>query len=1395
MDKRSITLVRSVQDTDLRAVCGYSNFGFVQYNTASLPDRLYSGLDAASRPQSFRIGEAELDVTLLPTPLEALLSTPAGEGDGLAQETRRAIARLEALWLLTEDRHRLLDAEAVEPLSHQASLVEHVLANESLRRVMIADEVGLGKTIEAGLIIRRLFENSASVTPRVLYLTEARLVDGVVEELERLRIRPRPRRWTTTAQEARLVPNDSDPMVVASIHRAVYQVKGGVNHFETVAQSGPWDVIIIDEAHHLSDWSQDGSDPQQRMRLVRKLVEERLTPGGRVLLLSGTPHQGHDARFRNLLQLLRTDAESDDDLRGRIIYRIKEDIRDWDNQPLFPLRSVRPPTRVKAPQAYAQWLQSVHQLLSVVVASRAGAWRRAQALQWCASSPHAGVAFLVRLALRARMSASGHAAVAAALAALRPYRGGPADEPLASLEARILAGRDELDEEDAADFHAQAGAVANVLQQGTALIQSDALAAKLQHLYSWLDGAPDEKFVVFAQPIETVYTLRERIEAKLGPGSVSLIVGGQRQDERNEEIRRFRDGDARVLVSSRSGGEGINLQVSRRLVHFDVPWNPMEMEQRVGRVHRYGSVDTVIVETLVLQGSREERVLDRARARLGQIIRDIDRSRFELLYSRTMALIPIGELAALMAGEAFGPLTPSDEERVDRLITEGYRQWEQTDASFRARSEALRSLDRGPVRDDDLERLLVDGLGARVEEGWQRRCLRKVPGKAEPELVREPARVLRLPDGSLGYVGRDAGLGLVGAERTMVRRLGLNDVWVADALRRAVGVTDPQAKEQRAFAKGIGSTLVAPAFWGDFAARAGAPALAAGGLLTAYCLRRLDVRGIQPREVDTSMRYFLTSASGEVDLPLEPAAAADLVRAIRAPRPKRSRPALLAADALRDREERRIEALRRIQPGDPVVAVFPLAAIWIEPVAETRYHVPRAASSAQPTRDRVEGDADEESAGAVGGRTRPPQGAESFPVTSDVRTYIVLPVASGAAPKDAQPVVTRIHRIQRRREEFAEEIEGILNRLGARNTLDVHDPDEVAAEFMAAEPDNGPKVHVTKLAAIHVLIARGPARALDSLATDPDVGAVIDADELVLEIPPPVDERVAPAVAAWHLSAVGAPDAHHAGITGANVWIGFADTGINVMHPELTGRSLLCAEFDASGVKVAETSGDAHGHGTHVAAIAAGRNVGVAPDARIAMARIFTSSSRRANAAQVLAGINWLATVARPDGELGVDLMCLSWCSTTASGEVYSAAYKTVIQSVRSLGVEVFAAIGNSGPGRHGSPGDYIETIGVGAIDRDGRPWSFSCGGIVAEEGGISKPDLLAPGVDVYSASSDGGYTVKTGTSMAAPAVAGVAALILQQRGKGVDLRQELRARARPIGDLPEEARLLRAHF
>ena len=151
--------------------------------------------------------------------------------------------------------------------------------------------------------------------------------------------------------------------------------------------------------------------------------------------------------------------------------------------------------------------------------------------------------------------------------------------------------------------------------------------------------------MLFAQPIETVSAFAHYLERTYGVRP-AVIIGGQTDQARQEEIDRFwRPNGPQFLVSSRAGGEGINLQVARRLVHMDVPWNPMDLEQRVGRVHRFGSRETVLLDTLVMRDSREEEAYAVADQKLRMITKAlVPKDQFDALFSRVMTLIPPEEL-------------------------------------------------------------------------------------------------------------------------------------------------------------------------------------------------------------------------------------------------------------------------------------------------------------------------------------------------------------------------------------------------------------------------------------------------------------------------------------------------------------------------------------------------------------------------------------------------------------------------------------------------------------------------------------------------------------------------------------------------------------------------------
>lgn len=774
-----------------RAENGYSrallresdSFGIPELDLVSPPRRFWDDR-APSAPALLEIGLDASRIPQIPTPTEILSSLP--EGDNWTAMSRRSLQRLSAWFLICEDPQGRLRAQEVASLAHQTTLVQHVLTQPNLNRVLVADEVGLGKTVEAGLIIQRLLANSSML--RVLYLTPARLVRNVQHEFDRLGL---PFRQWVAGDDSNATLKD--PRVVASIHRAVHP-----SHFKSVVESEPWDLIVVDECHHLSAWEPNGGKPVRQYRLVEELAA-RQGASSRLILMSGTPHQGHRERFRNLLGLLKAKGEGDEALIGRVIYRTKDDVKDWFGNPVFPARQVNEPTVIDLGDHHRRWLRSIHDFYVQPSAlgrgkdsrKRAAGWRTAQALQWASSSVNAGLGYLIRQALRAGWTLE-NPSLRRALELIRPYRLGPDNEPLESLHERISkevarqvndADIDDIEDidEETDRWEPDPLLLANLLTEGVSLL-SETRDLKWHAIHErLLRPAGREKVVLFAQPIETVTALAGYLE-RVSDKRPALIIGDQSQADRDREIENFwRLDGPQFLVSSRAGGEGINLQVARRLVHVDVPWNPMELEQRVGRVHRFGSRQLILVDTVVAKDSREVDMYRVARGRLNMIANAlVPADRFESLFARVMSLVPPEELQAILGEAPLAPLSAEEEGKISDLVSEGFQNWREFHDRYS--DQRMDQLDPGHASWDDLINFVTDHLGVHRVPGFTSLQFRWEAGAIEGVEVNTP--VLRLGDNQFYACGDFAGMPITGPNGEAVKVMGLNVPSLASALRQ-----------------------------------------------------------------------------------------------------------------------------------------------------------------------------------------------------------------------------------------------------------------------------------------------------------------------------------------------------------------------------------------------------------------------------------------------------------------------------------------------------------------------------------------------------------------------------------------------------------------------------------
>ena len=892
------------------------DFGIPVLDLASPPQRFFRNLD-----QKPSLALSNLDARRF-SPQPTLAKRTSCQAENPSAEASRVIGKLASWFLICEDRQNRLEKRPVQTLAHQASLVRYVLDAPHLQKVLVGDEVGLGKTIEAGLILQELLSRNPGL--RICYFAPARLVSNVCREFDQLGLSFR--MWNSDrGSNADL---ERDTRIVASINRACHEA----NETKWI-NSDPWDILIVDECHHLSNYDPDGYSPRRQFALVQELVQ-RQPPTGRLILMSGTPHQGHPERFRNLLRLISEDRSDPSLGAGRVIFRTKEDVRDWHGDPLFPGRLVNPPMVMEASPEYYKWMRGIHKCYrspgtGTAAQARAGGWRAGQALQWAASSLEAGLGYLVRTALRSGWDLRTSPSLPAALAALRPYREGRTDETVEALFIRMRSALDNVtdEDEDIPDdkWRPDPKVLAGLLDQAVGLLKDHA-CDKWDFLYDNLLGDEGgDQVVMFAQPIETVWALSRYLERRTGVPP-SSIIGGQKPAERDASVREFWEGRSRFLVGSRAAYEGFNLQCAHRLVHIDIPWNPMDLEQRIGRVHRFGSRQTIIVDSVVTGHSREAEAYGTAYNRLREIAGALapNEERLQLLFGRIMNLVPPDELQEILLSRAVDGLEASEKKQIANMVDLCLEDWQRFHDSYHANQSAIRALDPGAADWSDLAEFLIRQAKAEDLQGFSAEGFRRdTAGNILPTL--SPARVLRLPDrtSTLTVVCEDvAGRPVSDGHGCSAIQVGLNSASVCDLLRRCAF---PDAQAQIASLR--------------LRADQRAEALAILGM-AGPCLLGVAARTSLRREADNDLmevnrRFFMWRINVDLETPLPDQAAAEILRLLPYCVVRRETADLAPFQELVSRwEDHTLLRLRAPSEEDRAAkiahAVFPLALIHLE---------------------------------------------------------------------------------------------------------------------------------------------------------------------------------------------------------------------------------------------------------------------------------------------------------------------------------------------------------------------------------------------------------------------------------------------------------------------------------
>jgi superfamily II DNA or RNA helicase len=651
---------------------------------ANGPDTWVAGL-VGTQSERFR------KVTLTTRDLESLTILDARhtyDGDG---RLLRLGLQAYSLGIAYEfDPYFGLSISRVDPLPHQLEAVYDYLLKLARVRFLLADDAGAGKTIMAGLLIREL--ELRGLAERILIVCPANLSFQWQRELKE------------KFDEQFLVLKGGDirdqfglnqwleqRRVITSLDLAKrHEILPGLRQVH-------WDLVIVDEAHRMS------ASDETHKSLRYKLGELLRDTSDHMLLLTATPHKGDPLNFSLFLQLLDADVYADVrsireamDRRRAPFYlrRTKEAMvyfperrtdGTWVAEKIFTKRiphtvefqidgpefdlyravsrfvkqqSARAAAQGDDPRARAVgFLMSLYQrrLASSIYAMRHSLQNRAKRLEEGLKRAQD----LARLATQDLPDPD----------ELEEMEESERERLEETLEAITLAGNAQQVHEEIQELKALAGQAQTVEDSG-----AEAKLSKLKELLQqegFFDH-PEKRLLVFTEFKDTLDYLVDRL--KSWGFRVGFIHGGMKPGSRDEPGTRlyveqqFREGALQVLVCTEAAGEGINLQVCHILFNYDIPWNPNRLEQRMGRIHRYGQRKDCLIFNFVATNTIEGRVLQRLLEKLQEIRDALDD---DAVFNVVGEVLPAAHVERVLRDYYAGRLGDADlEERLLRNVDE-----------------------------------------------------------------------------------------------------------------------------------------------------------------------------------------------------------------------------------------------------------------------------------------------------------------------------------------------------------------------------------------------------------------------------------------------------------------------------------------------------------------------------------------------------------------------------------------------------------------------------------------------------------------------------------------------------------------------------------------------------
>ncbi|MDZ7740940.1 MAG: helicase-related protein [Bacteroidota bacterium] len=532
-----------------------------------------------------------------------------------------------------------VNCSIVYPLPHQVEAVYNYLLPLPKIRFLLADDTGAGKTIMTGLLIKEMMMRG--IIERILIITPGGLTKQWQEDELGLK-------FNMPFKLVNRATFPAEPTIFISSDKLVTSIDFIRNEdVLNVLRETSWDMIIVDEAHKLSAFDY-GNKKYVSKRY--KALEELSCKCEHLLLLTATPHRGRRDTFKNLLQLLDEDIFATDSLvSDRIqeiskdgvnkffIRRLKEEMRDWDGKPLFKPRHTKTTLYQLTPGEKRLYDKVTEYLLK----------KREEAKQ--ESNIHVSLALMV---MQRRLTSSIFAikrtltnrynALKGLLEELNQNPSLWKQKQKIDLEFDTIDDFDEFDDEEReglekilsdpkkfklfttakspAEIREETNQVKALVEIADNLYNSNQEERKFSKLRELLQTQgvleKNEKLVIFTEHKDTL----DYLESRLANSGYNIVtIHGSKNVEQRRDAQNIFAREAQILIATDAAGEGINLQFCRLLINWDIPWNPNRLEQRMGRIHRYGQKQDVLVFNMVAQNTREGNVLQKLLGKLDLI--------------------------------------------------------------------------------------------------------------------------------------------------------------------------------------------------------------------------------------------------------------------------------------------------------------------------------------------------------------------------------------------------------------------------------------------------------------------------------------------------------------------------------------------------------------------------------------------------------------------------------------------------------------------------------------------------------------------------------------------------------------------------------------------------------